>query len=262
MQLILKLVSNATALNESNFLISINNKKFYFTINKFFMCRQFITAGKLSNLRKLIEKTYNEDIRIKLLGEIAEEEENIQEEIEKELKETIKRNKDFDAILTHNVPVIAYENGEKILTKMKWGIRFSPEKKSPLIFNSRDDTIQTKPFWTKTFDKNRILIPMFGFYEWQDKGGKKKVKTKITLPGRNLFMVPGLYWKNKEGINEFTLITTSPSSFMKKIHSRMPVLLDDKNVFNYFTDSFEENAEKLKPSEGNMNLEEDNPDNL
>ena len=140
---------------------------------------------------------------------------------------------------------------------MKWGIRFNPEKKSPLIFNSRDDTIQTKPFWKRTFDKNRIRIPMFGFYEWQDKGGKKKVKTKITIPGRNVFMVPGLFWKNKEDINEFTLITTSPSSFMKKIHSRMPVILDDKDVFNYFTDSYEENAAKLKPTEGDMKTEEE-----
>ena len=221
------------------------------------MCRQFITSGKLSNLRKIIEKTYNEDIKIKLLGEIDKEEEDLEEKIEKELEETKRQKRDYDAILTHDVPVIAYENGEKFLTKMKWGVRFDPEKKSPLIFNSRDDTIQSKPFWKRTFDKNRILIPMFGFYEWQDKGVKKKVKTKITVPGRNVFMVPGLFWKNKEDINEFTLITTSPSSFMKKIHSRMPVILDDKDVFNYFTDSYEENAAKLKPSEGDMKILEE-----
>ncbi|MBS1518535.1 MAG: SOS response-associated peptidase family protein [Bacteroidetes bacterium] len=221
------------------------------------MCRQFITAGKLSNLRKLIEKTYNEDIKIKLLGEIEKEEENLEEEIEKELEETKKQKKDYDAVLTHNIPVISYSNGEKFLTKMKWGIRFDPEKKSPLIFNSRDDTVQTKPFWKKTFDKNRILIPMLGFYEWQDKGRKKKVKTKITLPGRNLFMVPGLFWKSKQDVNEFTLITTSPSSFMKKIHNRMPVILDDENVFDYFTDSFEENAAKLKPAEVKVKTEEE-----
>ena len=69
-------------------------------------------------------------------------------------------------------------------------------------------------------------------------------------------MVPGLYWKNKQGINEFTLITTSPSSFMKKIHSRMPVILDDYSVLNYFTDSLEENLAKLKPSQEEIITEE------
>ena len=71
-----------------------------------------------------------------------------------------------------------------------------------------------------------------------------------------MFLVPGLYWKNKEGINEFTLITTSPNKFMSEIHTRMPVILDDKKVFNYFTDSAEENHEKLRPTDSKMEMEE------
>jgi putative SOS response-associated peptidase YedK len=220
------------------------------------MCRQFITAGKLSKLRKIIEELYNEDLKIRLFEEIEKDEEDLEEEIEEELDEERKHKRDYEAILTHNVPVISYDAGEKFLTKMKWGIRFSPEKKSPLIFNSRDDTIAAKPFWKNTFNKNRILIPMFGFFEWQDIGQKKKLKTKITLVNRKMFLVPGLYHKNKEGINEFTLITTSPNIFMKKIHTRMPVILDDKNVFSYFTDSAEENLEKLKPVNAEMEMEE------
>ena len=127
------------------------------------MCRQFITAGKLSKLRKLLEEIYNEDLKIRLFEEIGKDEENLEEEIDEELEEERRYKRDYEAILTHNVPVISYDNGEKFLTKMKWGIRFNPEKKSPLIFNSRDDTIKEKPFWWRTFDKNRILIPMFGF---------------------------------------------------------------------------------------------------
>jgi len=223
------------------------------------MCRQFITAGKLSKLRKIIEEVYNEDLKIRLFEEIDKDEEDLEEEIDEELDDERKFKRDYEAILTHDIPVISYDAGEKFLTKMKWGIRFSPEKKSPLIFNSRDDTIAAKPFWKKTFDKNRILIPMFGFYEWQDIGQNRKLKTKITLVKRKMFLVPGLYWKNKEGINEFTLITTSPNTFMKKIHTRMPVIFQnnkDENVFSYFTDSVDENLEKLKPVKVEMEMEE------
>jgi putative SOS response-associated peptidase YedK len=223
------------------------------------MCRQFITAGKLSGLRKLLNSVFNEDIRIKLLEEIGKDEEKIEEEIERELEEQRRNNKDeyyHDAILTHRVPVIAYESGEKILTEMKWGIQFDPEKKSPLIFNSRDDTVSTKPFWKKLFDKNRILIPMTGFYEWKDIGQKKKLKIKLVLKNKEIFFVPGLYFKNKEGVDEFSLITTSPSRFLIEIHNRMPVILDDRFVMNYFTDSLEENIEKLKPSAEEIIAEE------
>mgnify|MGYP007112017825 CR=1 FL=1 len=38
------------------------------------MCRQFITAGKLSKLRKILEDIYDEEIKIRLWGEIEDEE--------------------------------------------------------------------------------------------------------------------------------------------------------------------------------------------
>lgn len=220
------------------------------------MCRQFIIAGKLSGLRKLLKSVYNEDIKIKLYDEIDKEEESLEEEIEKEIEEQRKHKDIKDAILTHRIPVIIYNEGEKFITKMKWGIQFDPEKKSPLIFNSRDDTISIKPFWKKLFDKNRILIPMEGFYEWKDVGKKKKQKIKIEKKDGDIFLVPGLYWKNKEGKQEFSLVTTSPNKFMKNIHNRMPVILDDENVFSFFTDSADENIEKLKPSETELVSEE------
>ncbi|MBV6479542.1 MAG: hypothetical protein HGGPFJEG_02326 [Ignavibacteria bacterium] len=220
------------------------------------MCRQFITAGKLSGLRKLLKSVYNEDIKIKLYEEIDKKEETLEEEIEKEIEEQKGKPESEDAVLTHRIPVLIYESGEKFITKMKWGIRFDPEKKTPLIFNSRDDTISIKPFWKKLFDRNRILIPMKGFYEWKDVGKKKKLKIKIEKKDGKIFLVPGLYWKNKEGINEFSLITTSPNKFMETIHSRMPVILDDENVFIFFTDSVDENLEKLKPSQEEFIFEE------
>lgn len=220
------------------------------------MCRQFITAGKLSGLRKLLKSVYNEDIKIKLLEEIDTEEESLEEEIEEELEVQKKQPEFTDAILTHKIPVIIYDNGEKFITRMKWGIQFDPEKKSPLIFNSRDDTISIKPFWKKLFDKNRILIPMAGFYEWKDVGKKKKQKIKIESDDNVMFLVPGLFRKTGEGKYEFSLVTTSPNKFMKTIHNRMPVILDDKDVFSFFTDSVEENIEKFKPAKIELSAEE------
>ena len=73
-------------------------------------------------MRKLLNSVFNEDIRIKLLEEIGKDEEKLKRKL-RGLEEQRRNNKDeyyHDAILTHRVPVIAYESGEKILTEMKW----------------------------------------------------------------------------------------------------------------------------------------------
>jgi putative SOS response-associated peptidase YedK len=63
-----------------------------------------------------------------------------------------------------SVPIITVINkdDENILDSTKWGIKFSDE--SPLIFNSRIETIREKPFWLRLFNKNRALVHMERFY--------------------------------------------------------------------------------------------------
>lgn len=64
------------------------------------------------------------------------------------------------------------ENSYKIIP-MNWGIRFSID--SPLIFNSRIETIKEKRYWTNPFDRNRCVVPMTAFYEWKKEGARKQL---------------------------------------------------------------------------------------
>ena len=36
------------------------------------------------------------------------------------------------------------------------------------IFNARVETVTTKPFFREPFKKKRCLMPVSGYYEWQD----------------------------------------------------------------------------------------------
>ncbi|HQN49343.1 MAG TPA: SOS response-associated peptidase, partial [Caldisericia bacterium] len=72
------------------------------------------------------------------------------------------------------------------------------------------------------------LIPSNGFYEW-----KKEEKTKtpylITLKDMEIFSFAGIFdiYKDEENeIMSFSIITTEPNNKIKKIHDRMPVILD------------------------------------
>jgi putative SOS response-associated peptidase YedK len=134
------------------------------------------------------------------------------------------------------------ENKFKI-TPMTWGIKFSDD--SPLLFNSRIETIKEKKFWKNLFNKNRCLVPMTAFYEWK-KEGTRKAPYRIYLPDDKLFFVPALYLLKDE---EFytSLITTTPNAFIKKIHHRMPVIFRIQDALKYFSDDEEANLNRCIP---------------
>jgi SOS response associated peptidase (SRAP) len=41
-------------------------------------------------------------------------------------------------------------------------------------FNARAETVATKPMFRSAFKRNRCLIPVSGYYEWQDTPGGKQ----------------------------------------------------------------------------------------
>ncbi len=148
----------------------------------------------------------------------------------------------FDIRPTNKILCI-YKDGEKNkITNANWGIQFSP--KSHLIINSRIETIREKPFWFKSFDKNRALVPMSAFYEWIYIDGKKK-QQRIYIEGVDVFYVPSIYYKKNDEL--FVSFITVPSNkFMKKLHPRMPVILIGTETINYLTDEAEANLAKCK----------------
>ena len=101
--------------------------------------------------------------------------------------------------------------------------------------NARMETINQKPSF-RDAAKNRCLVLVDGFYEWQwlDDKGKKKQKYLITLPDDEAFAFGGIYndWVDKstgEVINTYTILTTDANDFMSIIHNsqkRMPLILN------------------------------------
>ena len=56
---------------------------------------------------------------------------------------------------------------------MRWGLvprwwNKSLKDVAMATFNARAETVATKPFFRDAFKRNRCLIPMSGYYEWQD----------------------------------------------------------------------------------------------
>ena len=140
---------------------------------------------------------------------------------------------------TNKIMGVRKQENKYLLSSYDWGIKFS--QSSPLIFNSRMETIIEKKFWQNTFNRNRCLIPMSAFYEWK-KEGSKKVPYRIFLKTEDLFFVPALYYSNSA-----SLLTTTPNEFIKPIHNRMPVIFTYKNAVSFLTNTIDQNLKLCVP---------------
>src|ERR1017187_5035580 len=145
---------------------------------------------------------------------------------------------------TEKITGIRKQQKKYLLSSFKWGIKFS--QSSPLIFNSRIETIIEKKFWMDSFNRNRCLVPMTAFYEWKKEGGKK-VPYRIFLKTEDLFFIPALYYINKENTYSASLITTTPNDFIKPIHHRMPVIFTYRNAVSFLTNTVDQNLKICIP---------------
>ncbi|SDM35070.1 SOS response-associated peptidase [Halarsenatibacter silvermanii] len=140
---------------------------------------------------------------------------------------------------TDSVPVLKTENGEQILEEQSWG--FQPDFSSRPLINARAETVCEKPTFAAAADSRRCLIPAAAFYEWKQlKPGNKKTRFTISIADRKMFSLAGLYSPyslNDERKNCFVVITRTARGELRKIHDRMPVILDSEDEKSWLNHS-------------------------
>jgi len=135
-------------------------------------------------------------------------------------------------------PVLAIpNNGSNTADFFVWGL-IPMWAKDPAIgnrlINARGETIAEKPSFRGSFKYKRCLILADGFYEWKaSKGRKSKTPYFIHMKDRKPFAMAGLWdsWEGPDGssVRTCTIITTEPNELMKKLHNRMPVILQQRD---------------------------------
>jgi putative SOS response-associated peptidase YedK len=137
---------------------------------------------------------------------------------------------------TQNAPIVRLkEEGQpREIVAVRWGLipfwAKDPSIGNRLI-NARADTVLTKPAFRAAIKKRRCLVPVDGFYEWQQ-GAKPKQPFHIHLASGKLFAFAGLWehWESEgEIIESFTIITTEANAEVRRLHERMPVIIEKKN---------------------------------
>jgi len=138
----------------------------------------------------------------------------------------------YNAAPTQRLPIIRLHQGGRALALMRWGLVSSSAKGTKAganLINARGETVAIRPAFRAAFMRRRCLVPMTGYYEWQQTSAGK-VPHYIHLLNAEQFAVAGLYdyWPGRDGkesVESFTVITTTPNEMTGKIHDRMPVIL-------------------------------------
>jgi putative SOS response-associated peptidase YedK len=132
------------------------------------------------------------------------------------------------------VPVIRQNPKEprRELSLMRWGLIPSWAKDASVaarMINARSETAGTKPAFRDPLTNRRCLIPADGFYEWQ-RTGKVKQPYCFEVNDGELFAFAGIWdrWTdpNRNAVETFSILTTSPNAVTSAVHDRMPVILD------------------------------------
>lgn len=125
--------------------------------------------------------------------------------------------------------MVIVNQGQNIALMMLWGLIPFWQKEAKGMINARAETISGKPWFKKSFNSFRCLVPATGFYEWT-KVAPEKIPYHFQPEDSQYFSFAGLYsvWKDPvsgKAIDSFAIITTPANNLVGKIHNRMPAIL-------------------------------------
>lgn len=151
---------------------------------------------------------------------------------------------------TQTVPVLReLSPGERQLDLFRWQYvpAWEPEFKTRLTtINAKSETVFTSRTFKESILKKRCIVPVSGFFEWRANGeGGGKTPFRIWLKSEPIMSLAGVWteWgpaEHRQG--SFAILTTEANDFMKPIHTRMPVILDEKNEEAWLNPSTQDQA--------------------
>jgi putative SOS response-associated peptidase YedK len=161
---------------------------------------------------------------------------------------------------TQSVPAVrAGEEGARAFAMLHWGLVPKWAKERAIgnrMINARSESIAEKPSFRDAFRKRRCLVIADGWYEWQVTPDGKR-PWFIHMKDARPFAFAGLWerWKNPADgalLESCTIVTTDASQSIKKIHERMPVVLEEADRDRWLDTAFSETdklSELLRPYE-------------
>ena len=124
------------------------------------------------------------------------------------------------------------ESGDRHLDVLRWGLvpHFTKDLKAARKpINARSETAANSGMFRGALASRRCLVPADAFYEWQARQDGKQPYAIARQDGAPLAFA-GLWegWRSPEGetLRSYTILTTAANATMRRLHERMPVVLE------------------------------------
>ena len=128
-----------------------------------------------------------------------------------------------DVCPSETAPVILSAGNRLCLTTHRWGYPGAGGR--GLVINARAESVEDRRMFRNGFRYRRIVIPAGHFYEWN----QNKEKYTCRHIEANLLYMAGIADLFEEE-DRFVILTTQANTSMKRIHDRMPLILESGQV--------------------------------
>lgn len=146
--------------------------------------------------------------------------------------------------------VVRRHGGRLCLWPMRWGLIpnwAKDDSNATKCINARAETVTEKASFRGAIKYHRCIVPADGFFEWQGLKGYKQPYFIFRADGATMGMA-GIYeeWESPAGtVESFAILTTDANREMSDVHTRMPVILEERN-FRLWMDQGVTDAEALR----------------
>ncbi len=153
-------------------------------------------------------------------------------EIEKVVREIDRKLKDVhtgDVYPSQAAAVLTGKLEGLRVEQMNWG--FPGYQRKGMLINARAETVLERKMFRDSVLHRRCIIPAKHFYEWDS----DKNKVTFLRKDKPVLYMAGFY-NCFQGEDRFIIITTQANASVQKVHDRMPLILEDKELENWIYD--------------------------
>lgn len=132
----------------------------------------------------------------------------------------------YNVAPSQDAPIVRTTEGTTEVAMTRWGLAphwTADPMRGPI--NARIETIDTNRLFRDALAKRRCLVPVSGFYEWQDIGDRAPKQPWFIAPRDDDILAFAGLWERHEAFETFAIITMDADDSMRAIHDRMPVML-------------------------------------
>ena len=130
------------------------------------------------------------------------------------------------------------EHGARAIAVLRWGLVPSwarDARTGSRLINARAESVHYKPSFRAAFRSRRCLLPVGGWFEWQQRD-RGKQPYYLTLADGSPLSFAALWerWdKCGSPLETFTIITTTACPGLEDLHHRQPAIIDPRWFSNW-----------------------------